>query len=91
MDIEALKHFRDKFRVPIADADLIDLPLIRFAPDSPQAKTISAERREALGGSCRFGGKRLSRSKFPPLSSFETQLKGTEGRKSRRRWRSSGF
>ena len=79
MDIEALKHFRDKFRVPIADADLIDLPLIRFAPDSPEANYLR-KTREALGGSLPVRRRKAEPLEVPPLSSFETQLKGTEGR-----------
>ena len=31
MDVEALKQFRDRFNIPVADAEIEHLPFIRFA------------------------------------------------------------
>ena len=63
MDIEALKHFRDNFRVPLADADLSDLPLIALRRIR-RKQTISAKPRESLGGSLPVRRRKSSRSKF---------------------------
>ena len=50
MDDEAIKAFRDRFRIPVTDEQLPDVPFYHPGPDSPEAKYI-AERRKALGGS----------------------------------------
>ena len=49
MPIEALRQFRDRFKIPIADDKLAELPYYRPAPDSPEGKYIR-EVREKLGG-----------------------------------------
>ena len=49
MPIEALRQFRDRFQIPIADDKLEELPYYRPAPDSPEGKYIR-EVREKLGG-----------------------------------------
>ena len=49
MPIEALRQFRDRFQIPIADDKLADIPYYRPAPDSPEGKYLR-EVREKLGG-----------------------------------------
>src|SRR5216110_3249026 len=40
MPLEALKQFRDRFKIPVPDDKLADLPYFRPAPDSPEAKYL---------------------------------------------------
>ncbi|WP_199609622.1 pyruvate dehydrogenase (acetyl-transferring), homodimeric type [Flocculibacter collagenilyticus] len=49
MDIDAIKHFRDRFNIPIKDEDLADMPYYQFPEDSEEAKYMHARRNE-LGG-----------------------------------------
>jgi pyruvate dehydrogenase E1 component len=49
MGEDALKAFRDRFKVPISDEDIAESPLYRPADDSPEIKYLK-ECREALGG-----------------------------------------
>ncbi len=49
MDIEAIRHMRDRFNVPVADEDLASLPYYRFPENSPEYKYMKS-RRDALGG-----------------------------------------
>ena len=79
MGLEALRHFRDRFKVPVSDEDLEKLPLIRFAEDSEEMRYLRA-RREALGGNLPARRQRTEALTAPPLSMFEGQLKGSDGR-----------
>ena len=80
MGIDALKSFRDRFGVKVSDADLETLPFLRFPEGSEELRYLRA-RREALGGSL---PSRRTKTTFkldaPPLSLFEAQLKGSDGR-----------
>uniref|UniRef100_UPI0025EBD025 pyruvate dehydrogenase (acetyl-transferring), homodimeric type n=1 Tax=uncultured Hyphomicrobium sp. TaxID=194373 RepID=UPI0025EBD025 len=80
MGLDALKGFRDRFGVKLSDADLETLPFITFAEGSEELRYLK-ERRSALGGSL---PKRRPKTTFkldpPPLSLFEAQLKGSDGR-----------
>ncbi|MEQ1697604.1 MAG: pyruvate dehydrogenase (acetyl-transferring), homodimeric type [Hyphomicrobiaceae bacterium] len=75
-----LKQFRDRFQIPVADEDLAKLPFITFAEGSPELNYIR-ERRKLLQGPL---PKRLAKTtvklELPPLSTFDPQLKGSEGR-----------
>jgi pyruvate dehydrogenase E1 component len=46
---EELRHFRDRFDIPISDADLAEAPFYRPPDDSDEVRYL-VERREALGG-----------------------------------------
>jgi pyruvate dehydrogenase E1 component len=75
-----LKDFRDRFGLPLTDEQLKQIPFLRFEEGSAELDYLRARRR-ALGGSLparrqRFSGK----LDVPPLSAFDAQLKGTEGR-----------
>jgi pyruvate dehydrogenase E1 component len=50
MDDESIKVFRDRFRIPVTDEQLPEVPFFHPGTDSPEAKYL-AERRSALGGS----------------------------------------
>ena len=75
----ALKEFRDRFSLPIGDEQLAEIPFVRFAEDSPEMKYLRTHR-AALGGSLPARRMKSEGLEIPPLSIFEAQLKGTEGR-----------
>jgi len=49
LDVEALKAFRDRFALPLDDADVAALKFCKPADDSPEMRYLR-ERRAALGG-----------------------------------------
>ncbi|ACC76434.1 alpha-ketoglutarate dehydrogenase [Paraburkholderia caribensis] len=49
LDVEQLKAFRDRFRLPLSDADVEQMRFYRPADNSPEMRYLHA-RREALGG-----------------------------------------
>ncbi len=76
LDVDALKVFRDRFNIPVADKDIENVPYCMPAPDSPELEYLH-ERRRALGG---FLPQRRAKSTsltVPPLEIFKTQLDGT--------------
>ena len=75
----SLKEFRDRFQLPISDAELAEVPFLRLAEDSPELAYLRA-RRAALGGSLPARRRQSQALEVPPLSAFEAQLKSTEGR-----------
>jgi len=80
MDVEAIKHYRDRFNMPISDDEIADLPLYRFPDDSEEYKYMKA-RREALGGS--LPARRVEADEaleIPPLKVFDAILKGSGDR-----------
>jgi pyruvate dehydrogenase E1 component len=75
----SLKEFRDRFSLPISDEQLSEIPFLKFAEDSAELKYLR-ERRTTLGGSLPSRRRKSTALEIPPLSAFEAQLKGTEGR-----------
>ncbi len=76
LDVDALKVFRDRFNIPVADKDIDDVPYCKPDDDSLEMEYLH-ERRNKLGG---FLPTRRARSKsldIPPLEAFKTQLEGT--------------
>ena len=49
LDVDALLAFRDRFNLPLSDAQVTDLTFYRPADDSPEMRYLHA-RRSALGG-----------------------------------------
>lgn len=49
LDVDALKAFRDRFRLPLSDEDVAQMRFYKPAEDSPEMKYLHA-RRQALGG-----------------------------------------
>lgn len=80
MDMDAIKHFRDRFNIPIADEKLEDIPFYKFDEDSDEMKYMR-ERREKLGG---FMPVRLAETdkelEVPSLKAFDAVLKGSGDR-----------
>ncbi|MCK8515308.1 pyruvate dehydrogenase (acetyl-transferring), homodimeric type [Methylonatrum kenyense] len=76
MGLEALKEFRDRFDIPVADEDLEKTPFYKPADDSPEMKYLR-ERREALGGYLPQRRREAEPLKVPELSAFDLLLKDT--------------
>ncbi|MSR14352.1 MAG: pyruvate dehydrogenase (acetyl-transferring), homodimeric type [Gammaproteobacteria bacterium] len=76
----ALRHFRDRFNIPVSDADLAGAPFYRPPDDSPEMKYLR-ERTAAMGG---FLPQRRPRAdkplQIPDLTLFEAMLKSTGDR-----------
>ena len=76
MDLDALRAFRDRFNIPIADKDLDTVPFYRPAADSEELEYLH-ERRKALGGYLPSRRKLGPALPVPALELFKTQLDGT--------------
>jgi pyruvate dehydrogenase E1 component len=75
-----LRQFRDRFQIPISDADLPKLPLIRFAEGSQEAAYLKAKRTALEGPLPKRRPKTSVTLDIPALSTFDAQLKGSDGR-----------
>ena len=76
LDLEGLKHFRDRFDVPLSDEELAAVPYYRPADDAPEAIYLKKQR-ERLGGPI---PKRMlddTRIPAPDLALFKSQLDGS--------------
>ncbi|MDE2150527.1 MAG: pyruvate dehydrogenase (acetyl-transferring), homodimeric type [Gammaproteobacteria bacterium] len=76
MGEDALKRFRDRFQIPISDAQIKDTPFYMPAEDSPEIRYLR-ERRQALGGFLPQRRRQAEKLEIPPLSIFERLLKGS--------------
>ena len=74
----ALRVFRNRFDLPIADEDLLKYPYLKPADDSPEGRYM-AERRAALGGGNVPSRRQKSSTTLavPDLSAFKNQLEST--------------
>ena len=79
MGEEALRHFRDRFAIPITDEQIDDLPFYKPAEDSPEVKYLK-EHREELGGSFPVRRHEAESLPVPPLEDFESVLDGSGDR-----------
>jgi pyruvate dehydrogenase E1 component len=75
----SLLEFRDRFQIALTDEQVKEIPFIRFDDTSEEMKYLKA-RREALGGYLPARRRKSDVLAVPPLSAFESQLKGTDGR-----------
>ncbi len=78
---EDIKYFRDRFNIPIPDAELPKIPFYKPADDTPEMRYLH-ERRKALGG---YLPKRRTKSSesftVPSIETFKNVLEPTaEGR-----------
>jgi pyruvate dehydrogenase E1 component len=80
LDIDGLKYFRDRFGLPISDAQLEnDVPFYK-PDDSHELIKYLHERRAALGGYLPSRVDRAASLPTPELAAFEMILKGTADR-----------
>ncbi len=78
MEVEAMRAFRDRFNIPVSDADIEKIPFYRPAEGSPEMAYLR-ERVKALG---RVPQRRRTSASLavPELSAFEAQTAGTGDR-----------
>jgi pyruvate dehydrogenase E1 component len=79
MGTSSIRAFRDRFRVPIPDDKVDDVPFYKPSDDAPEMQYLKS-RIEALGGSLPARRRKAAALEVPELPAFEGQLKGTEGR-----------
>jgi pyruvate dehydrogenase E1 component len=79
MGEDALRAFRDRFKIPISDDKVGEAPYYRPADDSPEIKYL-LERRKALGGSLPVRRRTADPLEIPDISVFDAQLKGSGDR-----------
>ena len=78
-DDEALKEFRDRFALPLADDDVTSLRFFTPGEDSPELRYLHA-RRAQLGGYIPARSSRAPKLPVPPLTAFARSLDGSQGR-----------
>jgi len=79
MDVEAMRHYRDRFALPVPDDQLPAIPYLTF-PEGSRELEYMRERRNALGGYLPQRRQRVEPLPVPPLAAFERLLKSTEER-----------
>jgi pyruvate dehydrogenase E1 component len=79
LDDAALKELRDRFNIPVSDADIAGLPFRKPADDSPEMRYLQG-RRKVLGGYLPVRKPSAPRLVVPPLEAFRSLLDGTGDR-----------
>ena len=79
LDDASIRAFRDRFKIPLADDQLADVPYYRPADDSPEMQYMQ-ERRKALGGPLPQRRRDAPHLQVPDLQLFESMLKSSEDR-----------
>ncbi|MFT0734488.1 alpha-ketoglutarate dehydrogenase [Ralstonia wenshanensis] len=81
LDVDQLKAFRDRFRLPLSDTDVEQLEFYKPAPDSPEMQYLHA-RRAALGGYLprrrKAATQALTVPALPSWGQFALQAEGRE-------------
>lgn len=80
LTLQELKHFRDRFDVPLTDKELKSVPYYRPADDAPEMVYLKNQR-QALGGSIPRRTVDPTKLKIPTLQAFKAQLSGSGERK----------
>jgi pyruvate dehydrogenase E1 component len=76
MDEESIRVFRNRFKVPVSNEDLADMPYFHPGEDSVEIKYMQ-ERRKALGGYLPQRRVQSTPLEVPSLEAFESLLKDT--------------
>ncbi len=79
LDTEALKHFRDRFNIPISDDKIESVPYFRPDEDSLEMRYMRKQRAK-LGGAVPQRRAESYALPVPDLSAFDAQIKGTGDR-----------
>ena len=79
LHVAALKAFRDRFNIPVSDAEIAEAPFYRPPEDSPEIQYLR-ERREGLGGYLPARRTDAEPLAVPDLAAFESLLEGTGDR-----------
>ena len=76
LDLEGLKHFRDRFDIPLSDEALDEVPYYRPPPNAPE--TVYMQRQRArLGGPIPKRVESKAEVSVPALDTFAPQLQGS--------------
>jgi pyruvate dehydrogenase E1 component len=78
MGTASIRAFRDRFKIPVPDEQLEEVPYYKPPEDNPAMQYL--KQRGQAQGSLPARRRKSSPLEVPPLSAFETLLKGTEGR-----------
>ena len=80
LSVEELRHFRDRFDIPLSDAEIAQVPYYKPPDDSPEMVYMRRQRQN-LGGP--IPKRMVDRTELtvPELDAFAAQLKGTGERK----------
>ncbi|HIA45327.1 MAG TPA: pyruvate dehydrogenase (acetyl-transferring), homodimeric type [Methylococcaceae bacterium] len=76
MSFDSLKHFRDRFELPLSDEDIEQLPYLKFADNSKELDYMRGHRK-SLGGYLPARREKAESLTVPELSDFNAVLKGT--------------
>lgn len=74
MDLDSLKKFRDRFKIPVTDEELADNPPYYRLPEDSAEMQYLRERRAALGGFLPNRRPSLKVLEIPELSAFDALL-----------------
>ena len=80
VDSDALRKFRDRFRIPFSDEELEKLPYYTFPEDSVEMQYMKARRAELHGFVPQRLKKFTEKLEIPSLSEFESITKGSGDR-----------
>ena len=75
----SVRHFRDRFQIPVPDDKLDEIPYVKFPPGSAEAEYMKARRME-LGGFLPARRKTSTSLAVPGLAALERFLKSTDDR-----------
>ena len=79
MSGDSIRHFRDRFQIPVPDDKLSEIPYVKFPPGSAEAEYMMARRVE-LGGFLPARRRTSASLAVPGLAALERFLKSTEER-----------
>jgi pyruvate dehydrogenase E1 component len=79
LSLDSVRHFRDRFQIPVADEKLAEIPYVTLAAGSPEAEYMKARRMD-LGGFLPSRRRKAQPLVVPALSALERFLKSTEER-----------
>lgn len=80
VDLDSLRQFRDRFRIPFSDEELEKLPYYTFPEDSVEMQYMKARRAELHGFVPQRLEKFTNKLEIPSLAEFESITKGSGDR-----------
>ncbi len=79
LDDDALRYYRDRFRIPISDEEIAKVPFYK-PPEKSEEMEYLLERRGRLGGSLPVRRHAIAPLRVPELEAFKSQLEGSGDR-----------
>ncbi len=76
LDVEAIRAFRDRFNIPIADSEIEAVPYFKPPKHSEELRYLT-DHRARLGGPLPARTTEAPQLKVPPLDAFKNQLEGS--------------